>query len=305
MVAVFGHRGARGLLPENTLEGFSFARTLGVTGVEFDVGMTADAVPVVHHDSYLNPNIARTPEGEYVKAATLRLRELTYRQLSTYDVGRLRDGSDEAARFPTQRPQDDAKIPTLDEVLTTCTPLDLLVEIKTFPDRPEDTASPRLLVQAVIQRLAAHHLLEQAVLYAFDWRVLDEAAIREPRLQRGCLTEAATVQNASLWFGRADLAGFKPEQPGAVPRLVAKTGAKVWAPDYKTLNQYEVDLAHELGLAVIPWTVNKPDDILAMLTLGVDGMISDWPDRVLETLRQRNLHPMSPGFVASHSVSYR
>lgn len=298
MVAVFGHRGARGLLPENTLEGFSFAKMSGLTGVEFDVGMTSDAVPVVHHDPCLNPNIARRPGGDYVSDASLRLCELTYQQLLTYDVGRLRAGSDEAARFPTQRPQDGAHIPTLDEVLSTCAALDLLIEIKTFPDQPEETASPQLLVQAVVQSLITHHLLEQAVLYAFDWRVLDEAAVREPRLRRGCLTEAVTVQNASLWFGQADLKGFKPGQPGAVPRLVAQTGAKVWAPDYKTLNKYEVDQAHDLGLAVVPWTVNEPDDILAMLTLGVDGLISDWPDRVLESLAKQNLHLEPAGFVA-------
>lgn len=298
MVAVFGHRGARGLLPENTLEGFSFAQTLSLTGVEFDVGMTADNVPVVHHDPCLNPSIARKSGGNYVSDASLRLRELTYQQLLAYDVGRLRAGSDEAARFPTQRPQDGAHIPTLDEVLTSCAKLDLLIEIKTFPDQPEDTASPQLLVQTVIQSLIKHHLLEQAVLYAFDWRVLDEAAARASHLRRGCLTEAVTVQNAPLWFGRANLEGFKPEQPGAVPCLVAKTGAKVWAPDYKTLNKYEVDQAHDLGLAVIPWTINEPDDIRAMLVLGVDGLISDWPDRVLKSLATQNLHPTPPGFVS-------
>lgn len=298
MVAVFGHRGARGLLPENALPGFTRAKELGLTGVEFDVGMTADGMPVVHHDPRLNPDIARNHQGDYVAPGDILIHNLTYQQLLTYDVGRLRAGSAYAARFSTQHPQDGTPIPTLDEVLAKCAGLDVLVEVKTSPDKPEDTASPRAMAQATVECLRAHHLLNQAVLYAFDWRVLDEAAILEPALRRCCLMEAATVQNPSAWFGKVDLTDFKPDQPGSLPRIVASTGAKVWAPDHKMLTKPDVELAHDLGLTIIPWTVNEPDDILSMLDLGVDGLISDWPDRVLAHLSARGLAPAAPGFIA-------
>lgn len=298
MVAVFGHRGARGLLPENTLPGFIHAKELGLTGVEFDVGLTKDGVAVVHHDPCLNPDIARNRQGAYVEPREALIHGLTYQQLLAYDVGRLRAGSAYAARFSTQKPEDGTRVPTLNDVLTHCAGLDVLVEVKTSPDKPEDTASPKIMAEATIQCLRAHHLLDQAVLYAFDWRVLDEAAILEPGLRRCCLMEAATVQNAAAWFGKADLTHFQPDQPGSLPRIVASTGAKVWAPDYKMLNRQDVELAHHLGLTIIPWTVNEPDDILNMLSLGVDGLISDWPDRVLDILRARNLTQAAPGFIA-------
>lgn len=297
MVAVFGHRGARGLLPENTLAGFALAKRLGLTGVEFDVGITADGLAVVHHDPHLNTDTTRNQKGEYVKPSSVLIFEHTYRELLTYDVGRLREGSDYAARFPTQKTQDGAQIPTLDEVLTTCAGLDVLVEVKSFPDRLKDTASVKNMALAVIQQLKAHDLIDHAVLYAFDWRVLDEAAILEPNLRRCCLTEAATIQNPALWFGRADLSSFRPGQPGDLPRLIASTGAKVWAPDYETLNRYEVEQAHHCGLKLIPWTVNEPEDILNMLDLGVDGIISDWPDRVLDILAERKVPLATPGFI--------
>lgn len=297
MVAVFGHRGMRGLLPENALLGFICARELGLTGVEFDVGMTADGVAVVHHDPHLNPDIARNHQGSYVKPGEALIHDLTYQQLLAYDVGRLRAGSVYAARFSSQQPQDGTRIPTLDDVLANCVGLDILVEVKTSPDESEATASPEVLAQVTIQHLRAHHLLDRAVLYAFDWRVLDEAARLEPSLRRGCLMEAATLQNAAAWFGKVDLTRYQLDQPGSLPCLVASTGAKVWAPDHKMLNKQDIELAHHLGLTIIPWTVNEPEDILNMLSLGVDGLISDWPDRVLEILQARNLAPAAPGFI--------
>lgn len=298
MVAVFGHRGARGLLPENTLEGFALANKLKLTGVEFDIGVTADGIPVVHHDPYLSPHMARDQTGAYVDSKAALLCNLTYQQLLTYDIGRLRPGSDYAARFSTQQPHDGARIPTFDEVLKACSGLDLLVEVKSFPDRPRDTVSIHELTAATIKQLRAHQMLDQTVLYAFDWRVLDEAAIMEPGLKRCCLTEAGTVKDAHLWFGKANLENFSQDEPGSLPRVVASTGAKVWAPDYKMLNKFEVEQAHRLGLAVIPWTVNEPEDIHNMLDFGVDGIISDWPDRVLELLAGRDLRPASPGFIS-------
>lgn len=300
MVAVFGHRGARGLLPENTLAGFALAKSLGLTGVEFDIGMTKDNMLVVHHDPRLNPDIARDQNGAYVGLHAALLHELTYQQLMTYDIGRLRAKADYTKRFPRQTPQDGARIPLFDEVLSVCAGLDMLIEVKSFPDQSDDTAVPQILVQAIIQRLRAHHLLDHVILFAFDWRALDEAARLEPGLRRCCLTDHSTIQNARLWFGQADLSDFCPEQAGEVPRIVAATGAKIWAPDFRTLDRHEVERAHDLGLLVIPWTVNEPDEIALMLAIKVDGMISDRPDDVLKIMEQQGITPEFPGFMARH-----
>jgi glycerophosphoryl diester phosphodiesterase len=297
-IAVFGHRGARGLLPENSLAGFALARRLGLTGVEFDAGVTADGVAVVHHDPRLNRDIARDAHGAYVGPDAPLIRELTFQQLASYDIGRLRHGSDYAARYPDQQPRDGVHIPSLGDVLADCAPLDLLLEIKSFPDRPEMTLAPERLVEEVVRALRETGSIRKTVLYAFDWRVLEEAAVLEPSLRRCCLTEPDTVKQADLWFGKTRLAAFAPERPGSVPRAVASTGAVVWAPLHKMLDGAEMAEARRLGLTVIPWTVNEQTDIHRMIDLGVDGIISDRPDRVQELLTQLNMETAAPGFIA-------
>src|SRR4051794_35890108 len=112
-----GHRGARGLFPENTLEGFERAAALGLRSFEIDIGVTADGVPVVHHDPHLNPNITRGPDGRWLEERGPLLRELTLAELQRYDVGRIKPGSVYAATYATQAPVDGARIPTLERVL--------------------------------------------------------------------------------------------------------------------------------------------------------------------------------------------
>src|SRR2546430_2645680 len=111
-----GHRGARGLAPENTIEAFSTALSIGVTTLELDVGMSKDGVLVVHHDEWLNPDITRGPEGAFLSQRGPAIHSLTLEELKRYDVGRIKPGTAYAARFPLQRPHDGARIPTLAEL---------------------------------------------------------------------------------------------------------------------------------------------------------------------------------------------
>ena len=108
-----GHRGARGLAPENTLEGFALALSIGVTTLELDLAMTRDGVLVVSHDRRLNPDHTRGPDGKFLEAEGPAIRALTLAEVQRYDVGRLKPGSAYAASFPEQRPVDGARIPTL------------------------------------------------------------------------------------------------------------------------------------------------------------------------------------------------
>ena len=108
-----GHRGARGLAPENTLAAFTRALDIGVTTLELDTGVTRDGVVVIHHDERLHPDIARNAAGSWLAAPTPRLRDLTFRQLSEYNIGMLRPGSDYARRHPEQTPSDGARVPSL------------------------------------------------------------------------------------------------------------------------------------------------------------------------------------------------
>jgi glycerophosphoryl diester phosphodiesterase len=108
-----GHRGARGTAPENTLPGFAAALAVGVATLELDTGITRDGIVVIHHDRRLNPDIARDPDGRWIKAPGALLRALDFGELQRYDVGRLRPGSEYAARFPDQSPADGVRIPRL------------------------------------------------------------------------------------------------------------------------------------------------------------------------------------------------
>lgn len=297
---VFGHRGARGLAPENSLPGFARARDLGLTGVEFDIALSADHVALVHHDPQLSADITRDAAGRYLTAPTPVLHEHTASELAAFDIGRAQAGSAYAARYPAQQALDQVAIPTLDQVLGALGPLDLLIEIKTFPDRPALTAPPEVMAAAVINQLRQHQAIERAVLFAFDWRVLRAAAGLEPGLRRCCLTAPDTIAPISatggrLWLDDLDLAAFG----GELARAVAATGACAWAPLHSTLDRRSCELAQSLGLAVIPWTVNLPNDIESMIALGVDALISDYPDRVIARLRREGRDVAPPGFVAS------
>ena len=116
-VELQGHRGARGLLPENTLPSFARALEIGVDTLELDVGVTRDGVVVIHHDRRLNPDIARGPDGQWVSAPTPTIFSLLYEELQRYDVGRIRPGSEYARRFPHQTPIDGTRIPRLAQLL--------------------------------------------------------------------------------------------------------------------------------------------------------------------------------------------
>src|SRR5260370_15003049 len=148
-----GHRGARGLWPENTLAGFARAIELGVSAVELDCGVTRDGVVVVSHDAELNPDCTRDARGHFLATAGPPIFALTYAQLQSYDVGRLRPGSAYAAQFPQQQPGDGERIPRRADVLT-------LVrtrgggrgrgagEVKEAPGPPELTRAPHRFGQA-------------------------------------------------------------------------------------------------------------------------------------------------------------
>jgi len=151
-----GHRGARGLAPENTLPAFARALSIGVTTLEMDAALTEDDVVVIAHDRRLNPDIVRGADGRWLAGRTPAIRELTYRELQRYDVGRIKPGSDYSKRFPEQRRQDKVRIPTLEEVFELTrharnAEVRFNIETKISPDAPEDTAPPEVFVRALVK----------------------------------------------------------------------------------------------------------------------------------------------------------
>src|SRR5579864_8248772 len=149
-----GHRGARGLWPENTLTGFARTIELGVCALELDCGVTRDGVAVVSHDPELNPDCTRDARGRFLETTGAPLCALTAKELAAYDVGRLRPGSAYAARFPDQQPLDGERIPRLSEVLCLVRThgrgkVRACLEVKTFPEQPQLTVAPEPFVAAL------------------------------------------------------------------------------------------------------------------------------------------------------------
>lgn len=280
-----GHRGARGLFPENTLEGFRAALAIGVHTFELDVGLTADGVAVVHHDPALNPDIARGPDGAWVTPPGPLLRDLSFAALARYDVGRLRPGSPTAARHPAQQPHDGARIPRLADVLRIDPAVRFNLEMKTDPLHPGRTPDACVLADAVMAEVDAAGILGRVTVESFDWRGPRHLRRTRPEVRLAWLTTAATVRDAAIWWDGPQPADFG----GSVPRAVAAEGGPVWAPDHLDLTEAAVAEAHALGLSVLPWTVNEPAEMRRLILWGVDGLITDRPDLARDAMRAAGL----------------
>jgi glycerophosphoryl diester phosphodiesterase len=256
-----GHRGARGHAPENTLPGFERALAIGVDTLELDVGVTRDGVVVIHHDRRLNPDLARGPDGAWVSAPAPTIHSLSYAELQRYDVGRIRPGSEYAKLFPHQKPVDGARVPRLDELFARSGPsVKFNVETKLSAKAPDETLAPEPFARALVAEVRKAGVVARTTIQSFDFRTLAVVQREAPEIRTAYLTS-----------------GKKGE---AIPRLVHEAGGAIWSPNFQDLDAHALAVARELGIRVIPWTVNEPADIARVLAMKVDGIISDYPDRV-------------------------
>jgi glycerophosphoryl diester phosphodiesterase len=298
-----GHRGARGLAPENTLAAFARALSLGVTTLELDTGVTRDGVVVVSHDSRLNPDLTRDAAGRWIEAPGPVIFALTLDELRGYDVGRLRPGTPYAARFPDQVAADGQRIPRLADVFALAkraknASVRFNVETKLDPGHPDQTPPPERFVEAVIAVVREAGVATRTTLQSFDWRTLRHAREVAPGITRVCLTSQQgdddNVQvgrpGPSPWLGGLDADDFG----GSVPKLAQAAGCAVWSPNARDLTPAAVTAAHALGLKVVAWTVNEEPEMDALIAAGVDGLISDRPDRLRRVLARRSLALPAP-----------
>jgi glycerophosphoryl diester phosphodiesterase len=288
-----GHRGARGLMPENTLPAFERALAIGVSTLEFDLGMTKDEVLVVHHDAKPHPEIARAPDGAYVPADAAPLRAWMLAELQTLDVGRLKPGGRYGAGFPAQVGVDGARIPRLSDVFALGKPrgVHFNIETKITPTSGETVADPETFATALVAAVKEAGVAERVTIQSFDWRTLQVARRLAPEIRRVCLTTESNLQRGrpgpSPWTAGLDLDAFG----GSVPRLVQAAGCAVWSPAFRELAPESLAEAKALKIGVIPWTVNERADLERLIDMGVDGLITDYPDRLKALMDERGLKP--------------
>lgn len=292
-----GHRGARGLAPENTLEGFAVALSLGVSTLELDVGITRDGTVVIAHDTRLNPDVTRGPDGRWLNPPTHAIHNLSFHELQRYDVGRLRPGSDYSHRFQQQRRMDRVRIPTLASLFELVqrsgnAQVRLNIETKLSPLAPAETAPPEAFVAALLRVIAQYRMETRVTIQSFDWRTLRLVQRDATQIETSYLS-AQQSWTDNILAGRADgspwTAGIGFAEHGSVPKMVRAAGGTAWSPYFAELTPQSVQEAHALGLKVLPWTVNETADMERMIELGVDGMISDYPDRLREIAQARGL----------------
>ena len=292
-----GHRGARGLAPENTLPAFARALAIGVTTLELDCGITRDGVVVVSHDPALNPDITRGTDGRWLERPGAALHDLTYAELQRYDVGRIQPGSPYAKRFPAQAPVDGTRIPRLADVF------DLVrtsgnetvrfnIETKISPLAPEQTTAPEDFARKLVAVVRASGMAARTAIQSFDWRTLQVVQREAPEIPTAYLTARQSfmdniraAEGDSPWS-----AGFHVSRhSGSIPRAVKAAGGAVWSPYYREVTRESVKEAQGLGLKVVVWTVNTEPEIRSMIELGVDGIISDYPDLLRKVAGEANL----------------
>jgi glycerophosphoryl diester phosphodiesterase len=242
-----GHRGARGLAPENTLPAFERALAIGVSTLELDVGLSADGVVVIAHDPYLNPLITRDAGGQWLAGSRGPLiRSLNASQLQAYDVGRIQPGTPYASTFNSQQPLDGTRIPTLAALfervkLLGANGVRFNIETKLNPEQPADTASPEQMSQALLKVVREAGMLTRVSIQSFDWRTLQIVQRLEPSIPTVYLSiQSANSNNIN---SGAWTAGFKIAEHASVPAMVKAAGGAVWSPNGGALTQALVQQA--------------------------------------------------------------
>jgi len=296
LIRVVGHRGARGVLPENSMIGFDFSLSIGVPLLEFDVVLTADDVPVITHNHRLHAPSFRGADGLFLTGEEPKVSSLTFEQLQQFDIGRLDGLSAYGQRFPDQAQLDGVRVPRLMDLLDLVSEPKygdayLMLELKSDPDLAHDPLHRENFVGRVLQEVRAKGLSSRAVLHSFDWNLLDECQRQAPDMPSSYLTQlpnnADDVGEDSSKAVCPDFRGRRDE----IPNLVKQAGGSVWCPYYADVTAENVARAKDLGLCVAVWTVNEHEEIDRMIDLRVDAIVSDYPGRV-----QRHLSDLGMGW---------
>ncbi len=283
-IKIYGHRGARGDLPENTLDSFEFLFENKITAYETDTLLTKDLVPTVNHDFRLNPALTKNSKGDWIEDDDIRIFNLTYEELFRFKIGSIDKKSKYGKRFKNQKILGEKNIPKLSDLLelTSNNISDNLIinlEIKSTPVENNLTPPPNVMARLIVDEVNKTELKDKVIYSSFDWRVLKEIKNIDPKISRAYLTSdlKGIVNNKSPWL---DFIPLNDSDSRELPRLIKALGGKAWHSKSKDINKDMVRISHEEGLAVNVWTVNEKYEMFKMIEYGVDGIITDYPLRL-------------------------
>lgn len=307
------HRGGRDARPENTLASFAYAMELGVTTLEMDMQLTKDGHVVISHNPFMNPNLAQL-NGKYVEANKYDIRTMTLAEVKQFDLGTMnpKAGDYYEGHGKTQVSVPGTKMPTLEEVFELAQAYGndkviFNIETKSYAD-PEDAAyknspNPAVFVKKVNEIVKKYGMEDRVTLQSFDWRTLKEMKKINPNITLvalsseqpswgwvdGCYLKVGD-KKPSPWLGGLNINDYH----GNYVKAAHDIGADIVSPYWEELSPQLVSEAHELGMKVVPWTVNNPQKMNMLIDMGVDGMISDKPWLMREVLVKRGIEVRQP-----------
>ena len=296
-IKIYGHRGARGDLPENTLDSFKYLFENNINAYETDILISKDLIPVITHDFRLDPSLTKDEEGDWITDENIKIFDLTYNEILKYDVGSLNKLTRYGRRFLNQRSLENQKIPKLDELLELSSKnlsQDTIInlEIKSTPDEKNLTPGPKEMVQIVLNDIKKSNLQDKIIISSFDWRILREVKNQSPEISRAYLTFQQekgmkikkTIYSKSPWIDHIPLTIVYD-----LPKIIKELGGSAWHPYYKDINKKAVKDAHDYNLPVNVWTVNDEYNMLKMIEYEVDGIMTDYPLKLKELCDKKNI----------------
>lgn len=297
------HRGGRDRRPENTIPAFKYAIDLGVTTLELDTAVTKDRVVVVSHNPKLNYTITRDENGNFISPdSNIFIKDLTFTELEKYDVGMLNPNTKYYYSHSEQKSIPNTHIPSLAQVFELAEKMQagkpqsdrvrFNIEIKTYPPFPQYTIPREEFVELVLKVIRRYRMEHRVFIQSFDWNSLKLVKKLAPNIPIVCLTVSSFHLNgkpynlqpympgASPWLAGFDYDNYQ----GHVSKLVKAFGGDIVSPYYRDISKEDVAEAHKLGLKMVVWTVDRTDTMANLISWGVDGIITDRPDKLIEVV---------------------
>ena len=268
-IEVHGHRGARARYPENTLPAFRHALAVGVDYLELDVGISSDNQIVIGHDLEISPEICKP--SSLVPQLPAVLHALTLAKIQSLDCGTLPN-----PRFPARKNVPNTPMPILGELFELLrkdpNPLaktvQFNIETKIDPAHPSFSLDPKTFAKLLIDTLKKHNVLSRTLVQSFDYRTLAEVKALDSSIKTSALSENYFDNSVAI---------------------AKRTGANVISPQYNFVSAESIEKLHDMGVKVVPWTANDHLTWARLVRAGVDGIITDDPEALIEWLKLKGL----------------